>query len=517
MQFAKLPILLLLLLAIGVRVTAQNRYLEPVFTQVTKTPALYGANWTVLPLAVPGAHTVKQPLDMQVYMPASDTETERPLIIYLHTGNFFPYPQNGSCGGLLTDSSNVTFATQLAKMGYVVAVANYRLGWNPFSAQELVRRFTLINAAYRGVQDVRSCIRYFRKTVDVGGNPWGIDPNKIVVWGQGTGGYLSLATAYLDQFAEIYTTADPNKFKLQVAPGVFIPMVQEQYNGDIMGVQATPGVVDATYNAITGIPLGDTLYSQNTPGYSSEFQLAVNMGGALGDSSWMEAGDVPLISYHVPSDFFAPCGTDILNVPTQTGPQPVVEVSGSCDMQVIADDLGLNDIFNTIPPGFDPVGDVSASTHSGFYPFYGTPNNTSAPWEWTPTDFVPAPAATAGCNTDAAVAHAYIDTIIAFFAPRACVVLGLGCNFVATKELNEVELGLQVAPVPSSDAVTFRTKETPIRHLYVYDLSGRLVKAATNINSNVYEMQRNNLINGMYIAELRFDNGFVKRKIIFNN
>jgi hypothetical protein len=97
------------------------------------------------------------------------------------------------------------------------------------------------------------------------------------------------------------------------------------------------------------------------------------------------------------------------------------------------------------------------------------------------------------------------------------VVLGLGCNFVATKELNEVELGLQVAPVPSSDAVTFRTKETPIRHLYVYDLSGRLVKAATNINSNVYEMQRNNLINGMYIAELRFDNGFVKRKIIFNN
>jgi len=30
-------------------------------------------------------------------------------------------------------------------------------------------------------------------------------------------------------------------------------------------------------------------------------------------------------------------------------------------------------------------------------------------------------------------------------------------------------------------------------------------------------MQRNSLTNGMYIAELRFDNGFVKRKIVFSN
>lgn len=515
MQFAKLPILLLLLV-FGVTVSAQNRYLEPVFSQTSKTTALYGSNFTFLPL-LQGGHFTRQPLQMQVYRPDGDTQTDRPLIIYLHTGNFFPYPANGSCGGLLTDSSNVAFATRLAKMGYVVAVMDYRLGWNPFSDQELIRRFTLINATYRGVQDVRSCIRYFRKTADVGGNPWGIDPSKIVVWGQGTGGYLSLASAYLDNFPEIYTTADPNKFKLPVAPGVFLPMAQEFYNGDPFGVQAAPGVVDATYSAISGFAVGDTMYVQNTPGYDSHFNLAVNMGGALGDSSWMDAGDIPLISFHVPSDFYAPCGTDILNVPTATGPQPVVEVSGSCDMQQIANDLGLNEVFNTIPAGFDPYGDASISSMNGFYPFVGTPNNTSAPWEWTPADFLPAPAPTAGCNQDAAVAHAYIDTIIGYFAPRACVTLGLGCNFVSIKELNELDLGLQVAPVPSSDAVTFRTKEAPIRQIYVYDLSGRLVKANTGINSNVYEMQRNSLPNGMYIAELRFDGGFVKRKIVFNN
>lgn len=517
MQFAKLPILILLLLAIGVQVSAQRRYLEPVFTQASKTTTIYGANYTVLPLAVPGAHTLKQPLVMDVYTPVGDTETARPLVIYLHTGNFFPYPQNGSCGGLRTDSAAVAFAQELTSLGYVVAVADYRLGWNPFASQEPVRRFTLINAAYRGVQDVRTCIRYFRKTVAENGNPYGVDPDKIVVWGQGAGGYLSLATAYLDTFGEIYTTADPNKFRLQVAPGVFYPMVQEAYNGDIEGVQAAPGIVDAQYSAVTNIPVGDTLYIQNHPGYESDFQLAVNMGGALGDSSWMDAGDVPLISYHVPSDEFAPCGTDVLNVPTQLGPQPVVEVSGSCDMQEIANQLGLNAIFETIPDDADPIGEVSASPYIGFYPFYGTPDDTSAPWEWTPDGYEPAPAATADCNTDAAVAHAYIDTIIAYFAPRACVALGLGCNFVNTQELNEVEIGLQVSPVPATDAVTFRTKETPIRQIYVYDLSGRMVKAHTGINTNVFQMQRNSLTNGMYIAELRFDHGFVKRKIVFNN
>ncbi len=523
MQFKNL-LILVLLLAMGASVTAQNRYLEPVFTQASKTTALYGANFTILP-ALFGGLVTKQPLQMQVYTPDGDTETARPLIIYLHTGNFFPFPQNGSCGGALNDSSNVEFATRLAKMGYVVAVADYRLGWAATHPQELVRRFYLINAAYRGVQDVSACIRYFKKSAAVSGNPFGIDPNKIVVWGQGTGGYLSLATAYLDKFSEIYTTNDPNKFKLEVAPGVFLPDVQESYNGDVKGVQAAPGIVDAAYNALAPfLKVGDTIYVQNTPGYSSDFQLAVNMGGALGDSSWMEAGNVPLISYHVPSDFYAPCETDILNVPTATGPQPVVEVSGSCDMQKKADALGLNAIFNTIPAGQDPYGANSTSTSKGFYPFYNTPTppgaleESSGPWAWTNYSGTPAPlTTTTGCEIDGAVARLYIDTIIGFFAPRACVALGLGCNFVSTNELNGLDLGLKVSPVPAIDAVTFQTKDAPIRHLYVYDLSGRLVKAHTSINSNVFQMQRNGMPNGMYIAELRFDGGFVKRKIVFNN
>src|SRR5690349_4744747 len=99
MQLTKLPILLLLV-AFGATATAQDRYLEPVFNAVTKTTAVYGSNFTILP-ALFGGHATRQPLAMQVYAPVGDAKTDRPLVIFLHTGNFFPFPQNGSCGGAL--------------------------------------------------------------------------------------------------------------------------------------------------------------------------------------------------------------------------------------------------------------------------------------------------------------------------------------------------------------------------------------------------------------------------------
>lgn len=500
--------------------SGQTRYLDQVFTQASKTTIIYGSNYTVLPLAVPGSHTLKQPLVAQVYAPVGDTETNRPLVIYLHTGNFFPFPQNGSCGGALNDSSNVEFATRLAKMGYVVAVADYRLGWNPFAAAELTRRFTLINAAYRGVQDVRSCIRYFRKNVAENGNQFGIDPSKIVVWGQGTGGYLSLATAYLDKFIDIYTTSDPNKFKIPnpAVPGGFAPMVIEGYNGDVYGEQAAPGIVDAIYNAGTGIPIGDTLYVQNTPGYSSAFNLCVNMGGALGDSTWLDKGEMPLISYHVLSDFFAPCETDILNVPTATGPQPVVEVSGSCDNQAAADGFGNNDIFYGLSAADDPYGQHSISPLRGFYPFVGTPDNTSSPWEWTSLTGTPAPLPQANCtNLSGSVARAYIDTIIGFYAPRACLVLGLPCGIVGTKDLVKAsDMQVVAMPNPANDVVTLTSGEGHMMlGVELYSISGNRVRNAQKVYANKHNIYRGDLPPGIYVAKIQFKEGVTSTKILF--
>ncbi|MBK9736693.1 MAG: hypothetical protein IPO92_17740 [Saprospiraceae bacterium] len=336
----------------------EGRYTKEVFSKVNVSAQIaVQSNFTVMPWVggllggMPGGGSTRQPLRAQFYTPDGDTKTDRPLIIYLHTGNFIPFAFNGSCGGTVRDSSNVEIATRLAKMGYVVAIVEYRQGWLPTidDGNGLLKRYTLIQAAYRGVQDINTYIRYFRKSVAVLSNPHGIDPDKITVWGQGTGGYLSLATGFLNQYSEITNTPGG---KWIFPPNV--PMIIEGQNGTITGEGPTT-FSSAMYlpSAIPqlGFKIGDTLSVENHAGYSSEYALTVNTGGALGESSWITKGETPLISFHVKSDAFAPCKTGILRVPTLRGPEPVVEVSGSCDVATIVDRIGNNDVFKTIPAG----------------------------------------------------------------------------------------------------------------------------------------------------------------------
>ena len=135
---------------------AQVRYLNEVFTDVNvTTDVVYGTNVTVLPL-LQGSPPAAQPLVCDIYEPAGDTEVDRPLMIYIHTGNFLPQYLNGSAVGTKSDSVAVELCSRYAKMGYVVASIDYRLGWNPLAATQSERTYQLINAAYRGVQDART-------------------------------------------------------------------------------------------------------------------------------------------------------------------------------------------------------------------------------------------------------------------------------------------------------------------------------------------------------------------------
>lgn len=507
-------------------VSAQTRYLDEVFNEVEvkygdefgvnpNAPTPFAANFTILRFIASAGQLgmAKQPLLANMYYPKGDTDTKRPLIIYVHTGNFFPYPANGSCGGTMRDSSNVEIATRLAKMGYVVAVVNYRQGWNPRDPEELIRRYFLINAAYRGVQDMNTYLRYFKRTAAQFGNPHGIDPDKITIWGQGTGGYLSLATAYLKSYNEIFGTANPLKFFLTppVAP-TNIPMVIEAYNGNI-NADGPPTTVDATYNALSRIPIGDTLCIPNHVGFNSDFALCVNMGGALGDSTWLSDGEVPLISFHVDTDAFAPVETNVLNVPTATGPQPVVEVSGSRHLARRAERFGNNNAFKTLIPSKDPYGASNVSGYPGYYEFRGTPDDTSSPWEWSAGDNPPSI-----CNKVPAVAKTYIDTIIGYFAPRACIALNLPCQSLVsgTRDLTDLDVNLFIAPNPATEMTVITVSEkTPIRKVSLTDITGRVIMVANNVNTTRYELLRSGLNTGMYLVNLDFDKGSLTKKIIF--
>lgn len=512
-------LIMIIALCFGLNVSAQERYIDEIFTDVEVTSnELYGVNATVLLVSVVG-EAVPQPLFADIYKPVGDDETARPLVIYAHTGNFLPHPQNGSPSGTKTDSTVVEICTRLAKMGYVVASIDYRLGWNPLATTQIERTATLINAAYRGVQDARTSIKYFKRTVAEFANPHGIDPGKIVLWGQGTGGYISLACAGLDDYNKVLL---PKFFLPPDSLGNQLPMVIEPINGDIY--VDSVGIVPPGYPVF---PAGDTLCYPNHVGYDTEFDLCVNVGGAMADSSWLDPGDIPLISIQTPTDPFAPYTTGVLIVPTTN--EPVVEVSGSYDMQTLQSTFGNNAAWlehDFIDP-FSTRADMVNDGLEGLFPVLRGPTQIldSSPWDfWDPdTNENHANGLLTNPDMTDVKAKTFIDSIVGYYAPRACITLDLGCDLqgsgitTSIEDIDENEVGLFISPNPGIEQITFTTSnEFPIEDIYVYDLEGRLVSAHVNIQHNVFELQKNALTSGMYIAELRFaDQKRVAKKVLF--
>ncbi len=432
-------------LVVGATQVSAQRYLEQVFDEVQVTSNVtYGENTTVLFVPVTG-QLVKEELKMDVYEPVGDTETSRPVVLYFHTGNFLPHPTNGSPGGTKTDSATVEICTRLAKMGYVVASCTYRLGWNPIAETQEQRVNTLINAAYRGVQDARTASRFFRRNVAENANEFGIDPDRIVAWGQGTGGYISLAASTIDEYTDILLP----KFTLATDPP--LPMVIESINGDIWGTSV--GVIPGTT---------DTLCYPNHVGYSSEFAACVNMGGALGDLSWLDAGDGPFISFHTPTDPFAPYENAVLIVPGAN--LPVVEVDGSFNVQEACASFGNNDswVDSNLDDAFSQAANLLNQGFDGLYPLVRPASQPadSAPWEWwAPDNANNAAGLLTNPEMSAMKGRAFIDTIIGYAAPRLACALSLPenpCDNTINVEETDLAPKFSVYPNPANAVLTLK-------------------------------------------------------------
>ncbi len=127
--------LIVALLALNLQ-AQENRFLAEVFDEVTVTAGVeYGINATVIALPSVG-EAIPQSLVMDVYQPANDALTERPVVMVYHTGNFLPNVTNGGITGTRQDSSTVELCTRLAKAGYVAAAVDYRLCCNPLDASK---------------------------------------------------------------------------------------------------------------------------------------------------------------------------------------------------------------------------------------------------------------------------------------------------------------------------------------------------------------------------------------------
>lgn len=520
----------LLLVCAGNLLKAQpKRYFDQVFSSVCVTPSIkYGQNISVLT-----GNPLLSNLLMDIYEPAGDTLAARPLVLVFHTGSFLPAVFNGQPTGDKKDSATVEMCMQFAKRGYVAAAVNYRLGWNPLSSSQETRTGTLINAAYRGVQDAHTCVRYFRQDAAVSGNTFNIDTNKIAVGGIGTGGYISLAVAYFDKYTEL----EIDKFiDFTQNPPFGKPYIDTAMSGDFEGTWAR------------------TLNSPSNLGYSSAINMIFNCGGALGDSTWLEAGDVPVIAFHCTKDPNAPYTTGAVIVPT-TG-DFVVEASGSYDVIRRANNATFGNINNILNGTYTDVYSIRASQVNdgleGLFPFvtpapaaFNTNCNVvlpgqeqGAPWDWWDEATYKANAAAIGQNPDtmacnakrgnpdmsAAKGKAYIDTIQGYLAPRMVKALMLPditgttqANCTVGLEKISSASGISIYPNPSNDVVNISSSNGKLlRSVEIFNITGQLIVKETGLNNLSYSISKKNLNEGIYFLHVSTgENNSIHKVIIY--
>ncbi len=558
-----------MLVCLGGQLHAQ-RYLTEVFTDdqiVITTNVVYGQNISVeatVISAMQGQPPVAPDtieLKMDVYQPINEIDTveARPLIIYLPTGNFLPPVINGSPNGNRKDSSAVNFARQLAKRGYVCAVVDYRKGWNPVSQNQIVRTGTILNAAYKGQQDSKTAVRYFRDD-NAHANEYKIDPNKVVLLGEGTGVYVAMAHAFLDA-----------PWKIGRLPGLGDDKFLRTSNPDTSVVDTNRvGNFDGT-NSITmnlmdfALSGGDLMKVKgnvgNYPDQPSNVQLVINLGGALGDSSWLDPGQIPLIGIQAVRDPNAPYQIGDVIVPT-TGDIVIPFASGAGHNVKQATDYGNNDSFaNKVYT--DPVtvaaesrynqeipfapGTINTGSGKGLLPFILTeasprPYNHGGPWQfWSstqPTAMANVPGSNPAITTHQASSASnpfmaqsdavgrekallYIDSIQQFIHPRIVCALGLeecalfGNVGIAKNVVNTSNLTVYPNPANQTVYVKLKGKSDAITATSLFNITGAQISKNIEVQGQQIKIEKGDLPSGIYLVRIQTKSAEYTARIIF--
>ncbi len=246
----KVNILIIGIVYLATLFAQDNRYLDEVFESVVKTENVVYGNAPDLPFWFwVESNTVDIDLDMDVYEPEGDTLTNRPVIIFVHTGSFF------SGHNELDDVVDLSISA--AKRGYVAISINYRLGLNILSTYSGER------AVYRGVQDGGAAIRYLREFPE----EFRINPDQIFMWGTSAGAIVALHLSYLD-------------------------------NDD------RP---ESSYGGGGDPDLGCPICEGNDYVHDPKPNAIVSCWGAIGDLDWIDSTDtVPAIMFHGTADPIVP-------------------------------------------------------------------------------------------------------------------------------------------------------------------------------------------------------------------
>ncbi|NBR14166.1 MAG: T9SS C-terminal target domain-containing protein [Crocinitomicaceae bacterium] len=512
-------------------VFAQNqRYVNEVFTNFTvQNNVVYSVNNSVIAASqgVPYVQTGTIPqapaLVFDLYEPENDTVAERPLIIMLHTGTFLPIIYNGNPTGARQDFATTKICQSYAKRGYTVANLEYRLGWNPAAPTQADRAGGLMKAVYRAIQDTKSAVRFFRKDYE-NGNQWGIDTSRIILCGQGSGGWIALGYSTVDKLAEVQLP----KFLDANA----VPLVDTAVIGDWDGI-------------------GGEFNMETNLGYSNDIHMVCSMGGGMGDLSWLEAGDVPTIAVHCPTDPVATYTTG--DVAIASIGVVTTDISGSYDVMKKANLLGNNTVFDVVNAGNDPytlaahaaslnaegLADIGGTTIGApvdnVFPFLTGNPFEAAPWDfWDSTTTVntaialglPAAQGTQAHvsnlqqnpNMSMAKSMAYIDSTLGFFCRRIVRATNLD-GLTDVNELENTVASLQIYPNPASANTTISMvleNEANVE-MRLLNLSGKVMTAknyGTLVGSWSEKINTTIFSAGVYLVELTIEGTKVTKRLV---
>jgi len=228
-----------------------GRYLDDLFDVEVSYGISYGENVNEEFLF---GNEYTQTLYMDVYEPVGDSLDDRPVIFFMFGGSFV--------GGSRDSGYMVELCNRYASKGYVAVSIDYRLTPNLIFEANAQKAY---EAVIKGVHDLKAAIRYFRMN-DVDSNDFRIDSDRIFVGGVSAGAIASLNAVYI---------SDENEA---------LSLVSEDYLDSVGGLEGDSGNL----------------------GYSSEAHGIVNFCGAVGDYSWIDEGDVPIVSMHGDQDGTVP-------------------------------------------------------------------------------------------------------------------------------------------------------------------------------------------------------------------
>jgi hypothetical protein len=223
-----------------------------------------------------------------------------------------------------------------------------------------------------------------------------------------------------------------------------------------------------------------------------------------------------MISFHVPSDPFAPYVEGIVIVPGAN--LPVVEVQGSYLVQQLANAYGNNQVFvdANIQDDITTAANSRNDGYEGLMPLPRAFPFDSSPWDWWSPDN-PNHATGLQTNPDMSFAKAmiYADSIIGYFAPRAFAALKLN-ELTSTKSVQLSDANVRVFPNPASSEVFLYSQDGEmIREIQVLDINGRVVRHFPSVNNSMWTIQRNGIPNGVYFVHLRMDDGVLTHKLLY--